>query len=281
MDVLCLLVWAYSQFGIRNKWYMKYDHAKYADIAKICEYLGTDLCRNLPAAHSIIDCDTTSYFYNVGKVKVLKKLLKNNQSNFLSSLGRDGILTVPTLDYIETRIRIYKGLKTKSSLSLPPDPDSVVQMIKRAHLQTHTWLRSTEMNMNHLRYSDFGWSWSEEEKRVIPIWFIGERLPPKSVAMRKRKTFRGSSSEFADDEDDVQKTKKNRKRKLPYVGDTEGDVADDEAPEILTDMVSELRDGGEVDEQVNNIYGGYGNKESDESDWEIDDFESTDDSDGE
>ena len=112
---------------------------------------------------------------------------------------------------------------------------------------------------------------SEEEKRVIPIWFTVERLPPKSVAVRKRGTSR----------DDVQKTKRNRKRKLPYVEETEGDVADDDAPEILTDLVSELRDAGEVDEQVNNIYGGYDNEESDESDWEIDDFESTDDSDGE
>ena len=64
-------------------------------------------------------------------MKVLKNLLKNNQSNLLSSLGRDGILTVETLEnckefirsamyggkpqenYIETRIRIYKRLKTK------------------------------------------------------------------------------------------------------------------------------------------------------------------------
>ena len=42
-------------------------------------------------------------------------------------------------------------------------------------------------------------------------------------------------SEFADNEDDVQKPKTNRKRKLPYIGDTEMDVADDEAPEILKD----------------------------------------------
>ena len=205
-DVLCLLVWAYSQFVIRNKWYMKY-----ADITKICEYLGTDLGRNLPAVLSTIGCDT-SYFYNVGKVKVLKKPLKNNQSNLLSSLGRDGILTVETLEkckefirsvmyggkpqenYIETRIIIYKGLKTKLSLSLPPDPDSVVQMIKRAHLQTHTWLRSTEVNIKQLRYSDFGWSWSEEKKRVIPIWLTRERLPTKSFAVRKRKTSRDSAS---------------------------------------------------------------------------------------
>ena len=79
-------------------------------------------------------------------------------------------------------------------------------MIKRAHPPTHTWLRSTEVNINHLRYSDFGWSLSEEEKRVIPIWFTGERLPSKLMAMRKGKTFRDSAPDFADDEDGVQKT---------------------------------------------------------------------------
>ena len=37
--------------------------------------------------------------------------------------------------YIETRIRLYQEMKMKSSMSLPPDPDSVVQVIKRVHYQ--------------------------------------------------------------------------------------------------------------------------------------------------
>ena len=49
-------------------------------------------------------------------------------------------------------------------------------------------------------------------------------------------------------------------------------MTDDKAPQILTDLVSGLRDAGEVDGQVNNIYGGYGNEESDESDREIDEL---------
>ena len=35
--------------------------------------------------------------------------------------------------YIETRVRLYKNQSTKTSISLPPDPDSCKQTIKRAH----------------------------------------------------------------------------------------------------------------------------------------------------
>ena len=42
-------------------------------------------------------------------------------------------------DYIDTRIRIYENLKVKSSMPLPPDPLSVVKVIKRAHHQAYTW----------------------------------------------------------------------------------------------------------------------------------------------
>ena len=40
-------------------------------------------------------------------------------------------------DYLVTWIRLYKNLKSKSSMAIPPDPDSVVQVIKRAHHQVY------------------------------------------------------------------------------------------------------------------------------------------------
>ncbi len=36
--VLVLLVWAYSRYHIRHKWYLKYDAEKYADICAICDF---------------------------------------------------------------------------------------------------------------------------------------------------------------------------------------------------------------------------------------------------
>ena len=37
-------------------------------------------------------------------------------------------------NYLDTRVRIYKNFKRKTSMTILPDPDSVKLAIKRAHL---------------------------------------------------------------------------------------------------------------------------------------------------
>ena len=154
-DVLILMIWAFAHSEIKNKWYLKYDYDKFADIGKIVDYLGKTVSLAILNIHALTGCDTTSYFYRVGKIKVLKKVLQNEKfCLFLSNLGIEKVLSERTIEnieefiktvlysgmgnetYIETRIRLYKSLKQKSSLSIPPDPDSVVQAIKRVHYQT-------------------------------------------------------------------------------------------------------------------------------------------------
>ena len=77
-DVLIVMIWAYHALEIRYQWFMKYDHDKYAKIDAICKFLGGDLCSSLPAIHALSGCDTTSFFYRVGKVKLLKKILNHS-----------------------------------------------------------------------------------------------------------------------------------------------------------------------------------------------------------
>ena len=42
----------------------------------------------------------------------------------------------------ETRARIYKKLKTKTSQSIPPEESFMLQAIKRIHYQLHYWFLS-------------------------------------------------------------------------------------------------------------------------------------------
>ena len=49
--------------------------------------------------------------------------------------------------YVNTRVKKYKGLKQKSSSTLPPDLDSVTQAIKRFNLQIKMLLQSLNQNM--------------------------------------------------------------------------------------------------------------------------------------
>ena len=41
-DVLNLMIWTYIKLNITNNWYLKYEHEKFADIRKICSYLGKE-----------------------------------------------------------------------------------------------------------------------------------------------------------------------------------------------------------------------------------------------
>ena len=104
-----------------------------------------NVSKHLPHIHAILGCDTTS-FYGVGKVKILKKIMKHQDSlDLSSSLGeskelsmqsiKDVMVFVQTVmysgrkdeSYVDTRVRLYKAKKMKSSQSLPPDPDSMRQ----------------------------------------------------------------------------------------------------------------------------------------------------------
>ena len=140
-DVLILLVWAYAYHQIKNEWFFKYENEKYAEISKICEYLGPQICLVLPAFHALTGCDTTSYFFRAGKVRIFKKLISDPaKCKLLLPLGQEKILGESDIEsvkefirtvvysgkegenYVETRIRLYQNLKSKSSMPLPPIP---------------------------------------------------------------------------------------------------------------------------------------------------------------
>ncbi len=193
-DVLILLVHAYGLVKPKHIWHMKIDHDKFVDVNKVYTFLGERVSTYLPQLHAITGCDTTSFFYGVGKVKVLKKLNKDDKSLlFLNEIGKaehlsqkgiaDAIRFVQTILYngkideslVQTRIRLYKGLKTKSSEALPPDPDSLTQAIIRVHLQSYYWLQCQELQMRDIDMENNGW-YVDAEGRVLPVWFTGIRL---------------------------------------------------------------------------------------------------------
>ena len=154
-------------------------------------YLGEDICLKLPKIHAVTGCDTTSFFFGVSKIKVLKKIMKDNSKlKWLDSLGESEVLSPEGLSavtmfiqkvlyngkenesLVETRIRLYKSMKTKSSQALPPDPDSIVQAIKRVHFQTLFWLRFNDRLPEDIDCSENGWA--NDGETVVPIWFTGK-----------------------------------------------------------------------------------------------------------
>ena len=79
-------------------------------------------------------------------------------------------------------------------MSIPPDPDSIIYAIIRAHYQAYEWLRCCQKNIVHLNLKDFGWK--IEGNTVKPVWYIGRQMAPSS---RQRKAVKDANSSLADD----------------------------------------------------------------------------------
>ena len=87
-DVLVLIAYGYKKKSPVSNWFMQYDTDTYADIRKIVEHLGDHITSSLPQLHALTGCDTTSYFFNHGKMTILKKVLKNSSKiDLIQGLG--------------------------------------------------------------------------------------------------------------------------------------------------------------------------------------------------
>ena len=187
-DVLILLIYAYAKHQPANQWYMKID--KYISINSIVNHFGAALCIKLPHIHAITRCDTTSFLHGVGKVKVLKKLvdkpdLLNLMDDFGDSLAVSDVINDNITKFIQqacysgqqnenlvgTIVRMYKKMKTKSSLTLPLDPKSMTQHIRRVCFQLYEWIQFNAKMLPQTDYRNNGWEWDEGENQVVPKWF--------------------------------------------------------------------------------------------------------------
>ena len=151
-DVLMFLIYSYSTCVISKERVLKCDTNSYAIIGTVCKYLGNTVSRNILQYRAITGCDTTSFFYRIQKISPFKEVLKKSSylglieclgiNKFLSNTDIDNCMTfIQTVlyggniieAYIETRINIHDNQRTKSSMTLPPDPNSATQVIFRAH----------------------------------------------------------------------------------------------------------------------------------------------------
>ena len=83
-DVLILMIWAYSKLNKTNNWYFKNDNEKFADISKICSYLGKTFSLSLPKIKALTDAALHLIFTESGKLKYSKNFLVNKIYVFYS-----------------------------------------------------------------------------------------------------------------------------------------------------------------------------------------------------
>ena len=131
-DVLILLLYGHLKTNPKHQWFMKIDHEQFINIAKVRHHIGDEICEILPQVHAITGCDSTSYMFNVGKVRVLKQIIRNPEViEVIKGIGEKATLSDEMLEdakkfiqtvmyagkvnesYVDTRVRLYKGMKQK------------------------------------------------------------------------------------------------------------------------------------------------------------------------
>ena len=66
--------------------------------------------------------------------------------------------------YVETRILLYKEIKSKSSSSIPPDLDSVEQAIRRTNYQVFHRVHCCEVNIETLALKITAGNWTRKSR---------------------------------------------------------------------------------------------------------------------
>ena len=180
--------------------------------------------------------------------------------------------------------------KTKvfvSSLTLPPDPDSVTQTIKRVNFQIKISLQSLNQNITFPSSEQNGWEWCDEKLIMVPISFTRSQLPPTvtkrshRVKVTKKNVYL-SDDNLADDEENITEPKRKRKQKLITVSPSSesDDSGITELNRINTfgkkRLIDKFYEGDNENENVQ--VPEKNNSSENESDWEVSDFLSSEDS---
>ena len=144
-DILILMVYAFALTSPPYDWYLQIDNGKIVSVEKIYQNFGktTSLC--LPQFHSLTGCDTVSHFFGISKTCVFERLLKDaSAAHLIEKLGKsastvsEGLLCQVMIfiqkyvyrgktneELVETRMRQYNTMKTKTTQTILPDPHSL------------------------------------------------------------------------------------------------------------------------------------------------------------
>ena len=151
--------------------------------------------QSFPKNYAVTGRDTTSFLHVVGIIKVLKKFLNRKEKlrllNTVSVSCKVSDTTVKDVEkfiqtvcypgkeeesFTETRVRLFKQLKTKTSQSLTPEERSMLQAIKRVHYQVYYSSRVDETIRSDKFLQVNGWIVDNENEEVLPLWFTSTFL---------------------------------------------------------------------------------------------------------
>ena len=167
---------------------------RYVPLHTMYTKLGHDLCRVLPAVHSLTGCDITS------KVGTKKTALKANPERLLRHFGKLPTLSQPTIrdaeqylvkvfrpvskakNFSAMREEVFHHTKGTSHHNLPPTSQGLLPHIKRSYYNAYSIIHALEMGNEHtisLMAEDFGYKCEKDHlvpetswKSLEPHWTV-------------------------------------------------------------------------------------------------------------
>lgn len=199
-DVLVLTLYYVSKGMLGSSVYIHAGHAtqvtdrhRYIPINTIVENVGHHLCENLPAAHTLTGCDTTSSFFRIGKCKAYTRLLGHIKQNpsALKKFGLSNNLQDDAAAACAYMLHVYGDKKCdtfdqlryvlasttdKSAAELPPTEDAFIQHVMRARYQVAIWCQSHVPNQ--VVWEPIGNGWKLSDCSCLePVMYTKEAAP--------------------------------------------------------------------------------------------------------
>ena len=173
--------------------------AKFWDIQKVQDEIGSNICQQLLFVHAISGCDTTSAVYGLGKAAFLKKAMKSASFREEAKKFRTSHCTKDTIEPAGEKVlvEVYGGresdtlnklrhVKYNQKLStcsttfhpcnLPPTSSAAKFHSQRTYFQVQDW-----MNLDgDLNLDPFEWGWEDSGGILLPI-LTDEVIAPEQI----------------------------------------------------------------------------------------------------
>ena len=112
-DFLVLLIHTLTIEQPAQDSFMKVNHKRFVNVRAIVKQVVLSLPLYLPHSHALTGCDTTFHFYNIRKVKVMQKLIKDLKK--LTAIDKNKLLSEDDIAVIAKFVQVsfYNAKKVK------------------------------------------------------------------------------------------------------------------------------------------------------------------------
>eukprot|EP00732_Lithocolla_globosa_P001653 Lithocolla_globosa_v1_NODE_865_length_3166_cov_7.938966.p1 type:complete len:759 gc:universal NODE_865_length_3166_cov_7.938966:2838-562(-) len=176
-------IWVDFGTGINRRW---------LPVNQMADTLGKEKAKALIAFHAFTGCDTTCFFFGIGKTKAWKAwesypkvtdaflwivdhpfVKIKPKSRVMKILERFTILLYDVTSN-ETSVNVARWQmfckRQKSYQNIPPTADSLFQHALRAQFQTGVWVLADRPKPVIPSAEGWGWAMSEKEQVYKPVW---------------------------------------------------------------------------------------------------------------